>query len=318
MKIAFSSQMGFTGKVPRNHRNMRVEFAQMCALKADHFPLSSLGTETVPSGYDHIILLIPKTKQDRDKLYEVDIVKLARQHGNMVWFMQEGPNWIYQDLPIHQQFWHYNMLQSVDGLLTENVTDIPYFRGLLGTDKPIHDIPSLMILDDVVPRNEWGDVIIIGGNMVRWYGGFDSYIIASTFTPEYKLASVSMGRKQKDEDLIEDINYLPYMEWRDWINSLSQFHIGVHLMPTIAAGTFAMNCSFHGIPVIGYDECDTQRNLHPKTSVQIGDLDTARKMAKNLRDDIFYNECSLETQELYKKCHSEESFVKHMEGIFNG
>jgi hypothetical protein len=32
MNVVFLSQMGFIGKVPRNHPNMRVEFAQMCAL----------------------------------------------------------------------------------------------------------------------------------------------------------------------------------------------------------------------------------------------------------------------------------------------
>ena len=42
MRIAFLSQMGFSGKVPRTHDNMRVEFAQMCALNADHFPLYDL------------------------------------------------------------------------------------------------------------------------------------------------------------------------------------------------------------------------------------------------------------------------------------
>ena len=89
------------------------------------------------------------------------------------------------------------MLQKVDGILTENVTDISYFRGLLGTEKPIWDIPSLMIEDDIVPRSEWSNGVIIGGNMVRWYGGFDSYIIASSFLPEYSLHSVSMGRKQE-------------------------------------------------------------------------------------------------------------------------
>ena len=145
MKIAFCSQMGFTGSIPRDHRNMRVEFAQMCALGATHFPLYSLGTEQMDKDYDHIILLIPKTQKDRDRLFEMDLVDLARQHGKMIWFMQEGPNWIYQDLPIYQQFWHFNLLQKVDGILTENVTDISYFRGLLGSEKPIHDIPSLMI-----------------------------------------------------------------------------------------------------------------------------------------------------------------------------
>ena len=36
MKIAFLTQMGFTGKVPRNHPNMRTEFAWMNALGANH------------------------------------------------------------------------------------------------------------------------------------------------------------------------------------------------------------------------------------------------------------------------------------------
>ena len=55
-----------------------------------------------------------------------------------------------------------------------NRSDIPYFRGLVGGDKPIWNIPSLMITDDVVGRSEWSDVVILGGNFVRWYGGFDS------------------------------------------------------------------------------------------------------------------------------------------------
>ena len=55
MKIAFCSQMGFVGQISRNHRNMRVEFAQMCALGATHFPLYSLGTDQMDKDYDHII-----------------------------------------------------------------------------------------------------------------------------------------------------------------------------------------------------------------------------------------------------------------------
>ena len=250
MKIAFLTQMGFTGRIPRNHLNMRTEFAQMCALGTDHYPLYDV--DKIPESYDHVILMIPKTQKDRDSLYNIDIVKKARRVGKYVWFMQEGPNWIFQDLPIQQQFWHYNILMEVDGILTENRTDIPYFRGLVGGDKPIWNIPSLMITDDVVPRNEWGDVIILGGNFVHWYGGFDSYIVGKVFQPEYKLGCVSMGRKQTLEDSIEDITYTPYVQWREWIDVLSQYHVGIHLMPTIAAGTFAMNCAFHGIPVIGY------------------------------------------------------------------
>ena len=39
MKIAFLTDLPFTGKVPRNDSNMRTEFAQMCALGTDHYTL---------------------------------------------------------------------------------------------------------------------------------------------------------------------------------------------------------------------------------------------------------------------------------------
>ena len=41
-----------------------------------------------------------------------------------------------------------------------------------------------------------------------------------------------MGRKQELESQIEDIQYLPYMSWRDWISNLGQYNIGIHLMRT--------------------------------------------------------------------------------------
>ena len=112
MKIAFLSQMGFSGKIPRNHPNMRTEFAQMCALDATHHPLYDI--DKIEGSYDHVVLLIPKTAQDRARLYDVDVVKKSRRIGKKIWFMQEGPNWIFQDMPIHHQFWHYNVLADVD------------------------------------------------------------------------------------------------------------------------------------------------------------------------------------------------------------
>lgn len=102
MKIAFLSQMAWQGKVPRDHPNMRTEFAQMCALDAVHYSLYDV--DRIEEEYDHVVLLIPKTQKDRDGLYNIDIVKKSRRIGKKVWFMQEGPNWIFQDLPIHQQY----------------------------------------------------------------------------------------------------------------------------------------------------------------------------------------------------------------------
>ena len=87
-----------------------------------------------------------------------------------------------------------------------------------------------MIPAGIPSRSEWGDATMIGGNFVSWYGGFDSYMVAQEIGDP--ISCPSMGRKQEQESLIEDINYLPYMSWRDWISCLSQYNIGVHLMRT--------------------------------------------------------------------------------------
>ena len=42
MKIAFFTEGGWQGKVPRNHPNMRTEMAWMCALDATHYPIDSI------------------------------------------------------------------------------------------------------------------------------------------------------------------------------------------------------------------------------------------------------------------------------------
>ena len=166
----------------------------------------------------------------------------------------------------------------------------------------------------IIPRNEWGDAVMIGGNMVRWYGGFDSYVVAQQF--DMPISAPSMGRKIDREDEL-DIQHLPYMTWVDWINELSQYHVGVHMMPTHAAGTFTLNCAFHGIPCIGYEQVDTQRDLHPLTSVKNEDVESARKIAEKLKnDDGFYQECSNQSQELWKELYSEKVFLEHMNKVF--
>ena len=142
-----------------------------------------------------------------------------------------------------------------------------------------------------------------------WYGGFDSYIVAREIGDP--ISCPSMGRKQQQEDLIDDINYLPYMSWREWIHTLGQFNIGIHLMRTHAAGTFAMNCAFHGIPCIGYYGLDTQEILHPLLTVELGDLKRAVKLAKKLKKDKdFYNDCSSVARDRYLNQYSEEVWLK--------
>lgn len=286
MNIAFFTEMGFVGKVHRNHENMRVEFAWMASLEATHYPLGTIPTEK----YDLALVLNSKTKPE---LLNVEQIKTVCEK---VAILQEGPHWYFQDYILPNQIHYFNNLMSSDIIYVHNITDKLYYQGL--TNHPdIRVIPSLMIEDAVgnLERVERKGVII-GGNFVSWYGGFDSYIVAQEFKEE--ISCPSMGRKQAGEEQL--LNQLPYMNWRNWIHALNRFKYAVHLMRTYAAGTFALNCAYLGIPCIGYEDLDTQRILHPNLTVKAGDLVNAKELARRLSSDReFYEKNSKLTSELY-------------------
>ena len=55
--IAFITEMGFSGKIPANHENMRTEFAWMYDMNADHHCIHQYQNI---QGYDHVFVIFPK------------------------------------------------------------------------------------------------------------------------------------------------------------------------------------------------------------------------------------------------------------------
>ena len=252
--------------------------------------------------FDLGIVIIPKNNPEK-----IDWTWI-RSKCKKVAVMQEGPHWYFQDYDIEKQFHYYNSLISADWVYCHNESDVMYYSGL--GCKDVRVMRSLMIPSGIPSRSEWGDATMIGGNFVSWYGGFDSYMVAREIGNP--IVAPSMGRKQVQESAIEDINYLPYMSWREWIDNLSQYNIGIHLMRTHAAGTFAMNCGFHGIPCIGYRGLDTQQIIHPNTTIEVGDLESAKEIALKLKnDEEFYKGCSEETQYRFNEFYTEEKWLEN-------
>lgn len=296
MKIAFFTEMGFEGGVSRNHNNMRVEFAWMCALKADHY---NIHQKPKKNNYDLGVIIIPKNNPQFN-------LNNIRQYCNKVAVMQEGPHWYWQDYPLNQQIWYFNTIQESDFMFVHNELDKKYYEGLTGKDCIV--LSSLMIEDSVknLPQVK-RENIIIGGNFCSWYGGFDSYIVAQKANCPIYIPS--MGRKIKDEEQMENLNHLPYMNWVEWIKTLNKFKYGIHLMRTHAAGTFALNCAYLGIPCIGYKGLDTQEICHPDCTVELGDLVGANEKITELENNKdYYRECSKIAKFNYKQYYHEDKF----------
>ena len=324
-KIAFLTEMGFEGKVQPNHSNMRTEFAWMHALDADH---KHIHHYKEVSGYDHVFIIFPKgmvylnsigLKMSNDpnpisQLLQSGFIDTLKENNSKVHFVQEGPHWLWNDYELADQLSYYNMIFSCDSIFCHSSSDVAYYLGMF-PNKTVNVIPTLMIdelLSDIKPSPE--DKTIIGGNFSRWYGGFESYLIATDFeVPIY--AQTSHAQRENEQQLV---THLPRMVWIDWMKELSKFRYAVHLMPTVAAGTFSLNCAYFGIPCIGNIDVDTQRLCHPNLSVDINNIEKARHLVNKLKTDKdFYYFCSDSAKKFYHNIYGINEWKTKMKKILN-
>ena len=322
MKVAFVSELPFMGKVTSDNAEMRTEFAWMCALEADHFPII---TEYI-EGYDLVVVIIPKGEvflnavgsQLVDKenptsaILQSDLIDRLKSRNNKVAYMQEGPNWLFNDYSIEDQINFYTQLSKMDLIFAHNESDSKFYKGLF-PDMKVEVMRTLMITDLIAEPLKKENETIIGGNFSRWYGGFQSYLIAQQF--ENDIWVQSSHSKRVNEDRLDNLNHLKRVPWLDWVNNLSRYKYAVHMMPTVAAGTFSLNCAYWGIPCIGNDKVDTQRLCFPDLSVDIDDVDSAIKCTVKLKDETFYNEVSEKSKELYNKYYSLEAWKDNFSKI---
>lgn len=303
MSIAYITEMNFNGqKIPRDYRGMKTEIAWPCTLEADCY---TFGVKP-DKEYDLGLVIIPKLEGRIASLVEMDFLGIVRSFCKKVAIMQEGPHWFFQRYQLQDQIWYYNSLRSADILYVHNESDVNYYKGITA-HKDVRTLKTLMIEDSIkdLPE-EVRSGTMIGGNFVEWYGGFDSFMVASEINE--KIYSPQMGQRKEGETQL-GIEQLPYMDWVDWIKELNKRRYAVHLMRTHAAGTFALNCAYLGIPCIGYKGLDTQELCHPELSVNVGDVLAAREKITKLKEEpAFYAMCSVTAQENYKKYYHEDKF----------
>ena len=301
MKICYVTEMPFIGKIPRDTPMMRTEQGWPCALQADCFPFIHTPSER----YDIALVIIPK--KNIDQWIANDTFAKIRLYADKVAIMQEGPHWCFQDYALHEQIWYYNTIREADILYTHNKADKEYYEGIT-EHSDVRLLPTLMIEDtikDLPEENREG--IMIGGNFVSWYGGFDSFTAASYL--DEKIYSPSMGRKQQGEEQL-GITQLPYMNWNEWIRELNKVKYGIHLMRTQAAGTFALNCAYLGIPCIGYKGLDTQEICHPELTIEFGDIKKAKELLAKLKNNsYFYYKVSAQAIDNYNIYYQEKEFM---------
>ena len=307
MKIAFFTEGGYYGKVPRNNPNMRTDQAWIAALDAVHIPIFS--GSFPDEQFDVGIIIIPKEK-NREYLAENNypLIDAVRQICSRVYVMQESTSWEWQDESFKSMTWYYNQLSKADKILCHNDIDKPYYMGLLNKDTDhIQVLPTLMIEDVVKTSDEKHEMVFVAGNWHTTYCGFDAMIAATSMG--IPMVGFKSG-KFKDGEEISGVNYLPWMRWDQFMFELSKCKYGVH-MYRASAGQFPLNCSYLGIPCVGPNDINTQKDLHPMTSIDRGDLIGAARKLQLLQENAdFYEECVYTTKKLYEERYSEKAFLE--------
>ena len=305
MKIAFFTEGQYTGNIPRNYPNMRTDVAWICALNATHYPINKI--HELQEEFDLGITIIPKNKEI---LFDYPLIEQMRRICKKIGTMQESTYWYWQGGTVQAQLWYHDILQNMDIMFCHNDIDLKYYKGI--TDIRCELLPTLMITDYIRVYEGERKGVMVGGNWVTAYRGFDSYIVGKILSDD--IFSPTTGRMKPDEKIL-DINHLPWVQWLDWMYELSKHKYGVQL-GTAAAGTFNLNCAFLGIPCIAYDNVNTQKYLHPNLSVPDGDIEQARNLAIRLKNDKdFYIECSSNAKNNFKNLYSEEKFLKYFNNL---
>jgi hypothetical protein len=324
LKVAFVTELNFQGKVPDNYTNIRTEFAWMKALNADHY---NFNDAHLVKDYDWVLFILPKGLVTLNaqgikmgdgvnvvgKLLVKEAVNRIFETNKKIGFIQEGAHWWFTEYELEDQFLFMHFLSKCDLILAHNKFDVNYYKGLF-PEKRVEVIPTLLIeslVSDIKPTYE--NKVMIGGNFARWYGGFESYIIANEFNlPIFN--PTSHAARIGESSSVYNLKSLPWMDWLEWMKTLSQFKYTVHLMPTVAAGTFSLNCAYFGIPCIGNINVDTQRVCFPNLSVEVNDLVGARMIANQLKDRDFWKEQSILAKTKYN-FFNQESFIRKMNNI---
>ena len=309
-KIIFFSEGNFIGKVDSTYANLRMPEVWYAALDAMHCSIPSMHT-IESNSYDLGIIIIPK---QLNHLLDYPIINEMRRICKKIAFQQEGASWIFQDYEVNVQIWFYALMASMDFGLCHNERDKHYYESILNI--PIFVHPTLLLEGPLngIKKRPTLDKTIIGGNLVRYYGGFNSFLVAREFNNE--VWAPSMGRKKQSESMLEGLNHLPWLDWRNWMDILSEMKYAVHLNPNTIAGSFNNNCAYWGIPCIGNIDCDTQRICFPELSIQPDDISTAIRLAYKLRTDSeFYTKCSLTAQAKYAEHFSLAPYIRTWQSI---
>jgi hypothetical protein len=296
-----------TGKLnPKDPNNRTVE-SWILAMDCVNLPIYNVLEETTEYDLDAYVVIPKGVDQTKFLISKYpDLMQNLKSKFNNIFVIQEGEIGYYSRRSVTEQVWWYSQLYYCDRLYVHNQHDTRYFKGLFPSldIRVIRTMMSDAAIDKtkLLPKEERA---ILCGPMTYDYLGFNQAIIAQELGCPIDIPPMGQDRMPKDSyDMAEasGVNYLDYAIWTDWMYNLSKYKYAYMMGAGTAAGSFALNCAYAGVPCIGDNRADTQLLLYPELAVDIYDLQRARELTIKLRDDKnFYSDTVKYANDIYIK-----------------
>ncbi len=324
-KIALLSANSFTGQVPHDYPNARTEFAWAHYLNADMVPYGKK-----VEGYDVVLVILPKEQVVRN----TDGVKyrnnpIPHQHriiqqanllirelkdtNGKVGMIQEGPYQYFQNYETEDAVAYLKVIKQFDFILAHDNQSALFFRNF---NKNVDTIPTVTLHREYinVPFDERQNSAVIGGGFCEWSGGLMGAFVAShagiddIIIPESHTSSPDM-------ELVSGVRSVPRMDVNQYTLLLSKSKMGINLMPTIGAGSMALNCIYAGTPYIGNMAIPTSRLWLSIVANQ--NINHAIAIATEIRTDYRnFAQYIMEARSSYENSnHWPRNFQSHMNEI---
>lgn len=281
MRIAFVTEMPFFGKLPKEFKDFRTVESWIYGFGAVNVPFNKLD-KVSSADFDLFIIIIPKGHA------EVCSIILEKLPMKQTVVLQEGPCYYFQDLPSEQVLVYEKLLRDCKMILCHNERDCSYFRQF---NKTCLRLPTCCDTQLSFKRDKRDKVALSFGSQCSWYNGQTSYRILKD--SGFEIVCPRMGRFKKDEKLecdVKNIGVFDYMPWYTFMSAIRNVGLACHMMPTMAASSYAIICAMLSIPCI-CGPSDIAKDLFPYTTTSDPyDYEMGSIMVKKLvGDKDFYD-----------------------------
>lgn len=249
--------------------------------------------------YDAIFVTMSKVKGDFESEW-MHAARMLKDAGRTVVLFQEAETSWAMTRPWDEMRQFIGLLQNVDLFLTHNARDVELWGRVSGKGAIRWwtcldlDLPRRFVIP---PEDKKSMPILFGSSYDGRANGITGLIACRDLTDELWHQNRSVGYHDRNEELpgllkTKVTKEIQHRHWEQWLAEISGAYMAVHPMPAAAAGRDQIAFAALGIPCIGNEELDIQRELFPYLCVNSFDVRGIRGLVIELQNNLsFYNSC---------------------------